>query len=103
MDLAREVTALRSSHDWFPDRPNAARKTPVPLRSRTWHVCANFERSLGNDILYSTDSLPDPASLPTLGEMIAAHEELTISARVDNEIQSGNVPLMALTNGLGYL
>ena len=29
--------------------------------------------------------------------MISAHEELTISARVDNEIQSGNVPLMALT------
>ena len=45
----------------------------------------------------AVDRLPDLASLPTLGDVISAHEELTISTRVDNEIQSGRVPLMALT------
>ena len=97
MDLAREVTNARSLHEWFADRPPGQLDDPCPVATSDVARLRELRNSLGNDILYPTDSLPDPASLPTLGEIVAAHEELTISARVENEIQSGNVPLMELS------
>jgi hypothetical protein len=98
MDLAREVTALKTSHDWFPDRPNESLSDPCPISASDVARLRELRSSLGKDLLYSTVSLPDPASLPSLGEIITAHEELTLRATVDHEIESGNVPLMALTN-----
>jgi len=97
MDLAREVTNTRTLHEWFVDRPPGRLEDPCPVATSDVARLRELRHFLGNDILYPTGSLPDPASLPTLGEIVAAHEELGISARVESEIQSGNVPLMELS------
>ena len=97
MDLAREVTELKKLYEWFPDRPEGSLSDPCPISTSDMMRLGELRNFLGKDIIYPVEGLPEPALLPTLGVIISAHEELTIGTRGDNEIQSGKVPLMALT------
>lgn len=96
MDLAREVATSRNLYEWFPDRPNTRLDEPCPIAPSDIICLRELRSALKEDILYPTDRLPNLESLPSLGEIIAAHKELTISARIESEIKSGHVPLMQI-------
>lgn len=96
MMLARRVMEDRDRHLWFEDAMDLSSRFE-PCFSDVEMAEARVARTkLGDDIMYSTDDLPDPGALIDLARLLAAHGELAREKAIDEKARSGNIPYMAV-------
>lgn len=77
MELVERLQIGRSNHEWFTDRPKAA--PPEGLKSLLERLASELP-SLGPDIVYLSQHIPDPASIPGGRSLLEAHQHELVYA-----------------------
>src|SRR6516162_6346785 len=80
MGLARLIGEQREQHRRFPDDLTLEQHYKPQFTPADIAEIRELRRLLLDDLVYDTDTIPDPSSLPDLARIIAAHGEL---GRVD--------------------
>jgi AAA domain len=94
MELARLVGEQREQHHWFPDYLTLEPRYQPQFTSAEIVEVRALRRLLTNDLIYDTDTIPDPSSLPDLARVIAAHGELSRVDELETAAKSGEIPYM---------
>jgi hypothetical protein len=94
MELARLVGEQREQHRWFPDDLTLEQQYQPQFTNAEIGEVAALRRLLADDLIYGTDTLPDPSSLPDLARVIAAHGELSRVEELETATKSGEIPYM---------
>src|SRR6201999_1561460 len=76
MALATQVESERKAHGWFTDRIEFAARFDPRFGDAEIREAARIRGELGRDLAYRSDELPDPAMLPDLPRLLAAHAAL---------------------------
>lgn len=101
MDLASRVKVEQPLHAWFPE----AITTASPFEPQFGHAeiaeAKRLRRELGRDIVYASGEIPDPASLPNLPRLLAAHAALVHDREMDARSTSGELPYVSFGPGAG--
>lgn len=96
MDLARLVSEDRARHSWFDDQLTLVAKFEPQFSDADIAEVQTLRSQLGNNLIHRTDGLPNPASLPDLPRILAAHGELARINEIDSLSDSGEIPFMSL-------
>ena len=96
MNLARLVTDDRARHSWFDDQLTLATRFEPQFTDSDIAEIQALRSQLGCDLIYSIEDLPNPASLPDLPLVLAAHGEVARIYEIDSRSDSGEIPFMSL-------
>ena len=94
MELARLVGEQRGQHRWFPDDLTFDQCYEPQFTAAEIGEVKALRRLLSADLVYDTDTLPDPSILPDLARVIAAHGELGRIDELETATKSGAIPYM---------
>lgn len=94
MELARLVGQQREQHRWFPDDLALEQQHQPQFTSAEIAEVRALRRLLSDYLIYDTDTLPYPSSLPDLARLIAAHGELSRVDELETAAKSGEIPYM---------
>jgi very-short-patch-repair endonuclease len=101
MELAKAVTEERPLHQWFDDQLTTEPKFEPQFDDAEMEEVRQLRRHHAGDLAYSVTDLPDPARLPELPRVLAAHSELIRINQIVGPIHSGEIPVMALEGTVG--
>jgi very-short-patch-repair endonuclease len=96
MELAAAVITERTEHAWFPDRLGMAPRFDPLFGDVDVAEAGRMRRTLGADLVYPLDSIPDPATLPDVPRLLAAHAKLHEEGRSDALTHAGDLPHVSL-------
>lgn len=103
MALAKAVAEESPLHSWFVDRlTTAAAAHELQFTDTDIAEIRDLRRRHAGDLLYSVESLPNPARLPELASILAAHGELARIKEIEGKASAGEIPYMSLDNGIGF-
>jgi very-short-patch-repair endonuclease len=94
MELARWVISRREEYGWFSDHVTLEPRYEPQFTSAEIDEVRVLRRLLCNDLIYDTDTLPEPDTLPDLARVIAAHAELGRIGELESATKSGEIPHM---------
>src|SRR5579883_2704822 len=100
MDVARAVAAEREEHCWFEDMLDSSRQFEPQFAEPELEEVRRLRRALADVLDYEVATLPDPADLPDLPKILAAHHELGRLKAIVARSQSGEIPFMTLEGGV---
>jgi hypothetical protein len=92
MELARLVGEQRAQHTWFSDNLTLDQEYRPQFTTTDIDEVRALRRLLSVDLIYDTDTLPDPSSRPDLARVIAAHGELGRVDELETATKSGEIP-----------
>lgn len=92
MELARTVAEQRPLHAWFPDPLTLDARFEPRFTDADIAEAEGLRRTLGADLIYGVSNLPDPATLPDMARVLAAHGELQRLTEIDSRAERGEVP-----------
>ncbi|HZH27413.1 MAG TPA: AAA domain-containing protein [Azospirillaceae bacterium] len=95
-ELARLVARDRERHAWFEDRLDLSPAFEPRFSDAEIAEAREIRRTLGASIAYRASDLPDPASLPDIARVVAAHGELARVAEIEERSRAGGIPYMAV-------
>src|SRR4029077_2954264 len=93
--LARRVVEARDRHVWLDDAMDFDARFEPHFSDVEVAEARKIRQTLGADIAYAADALPDPDALPDVARVVAAHGELARDKELDDKARSGGVPYMA--------
>jgi very-short-patch-repair endonuclease len=97
MEIARIVAAERAAHAWFPDRLDLVPAHEPRFTAADVAAAYDIRRRLKADLVYTAAALPDPATLPPLAQIIAAHGELQAQGKIAQATERGDLPAADFT------
>jgi len=96
--LAEQVVAGASRFSWFDDALTLDAQHAPPLSSEEATRLRDDRRSLGEDLVYATTTIPNPDELPLAADIGQLHLALCNLKSLDAATQSGEIlPLRAIT------
>ncbi|MEI7774408.1 MAG: AAA domain-containing protein, partial [Verrucomicrobiota bacterium] len=101
MSLAKAVADERHLHLWFDDKINLTVQYEPQFTNEDIIQIRELRRNHSGDLVYQTESLPDPALLPELPQILAAHGELVRLHEIEGRSNSGEIPFMSLKGRVG--
>jgi len=101
MALAKTVAEDRPLHHWFDDELTMAAKHSPQFTDADIDEIRHLRHRHAGDLAYGVATLPDPALLPELPRVLAAHGELTRINKIVARSHAGEVPFMALDSEIG--
>jgi very-short-patch-repair endonuclease len=101
MDLARCIGEERVLHDWLEDHLDTAPQFEPQFSEGDIEEIRQLRRSLGDALDYKVSTLPNPAELPELPQLLAAHSDLSRLNTIVAKSQSGEIPFMTLEGEIG--
>jgi len=96
MALAARLDAERFEHAWFPDRLDLDDRFKPKFNEDDIAEARVIRARLGADLIYASEQLPDPASLPDAARLLAAHGALTKEAETEAQAVRGELPYVSL-------
>jgi hypothetical protein len=94
MELARLVAEKQEQNRWFPDDLTPEQQYQPQFTNAEIAEVGTLRRLLSDDLIYDTNTLPDPSSFPDLARVIAAHGELSRVDELETAAKSGEIPYM---------
>lgn len=94
MELARAVAEKRDEYGWFTDELTFEQQYDPKFTDASIAEVGDLRRVLCADLCYEVADLPDPANLPALARIIAAHGELSRVQEIETASRSGRIPYM---------
>lgn len=94
MELARAVAERRDEHGWFTDKLTFEQQYEPKFTDADIAEIRDLRRLLSADLSYDVAQFPNPADLPALARIIAAHGELGRVHEIEAASRSGRIPYM---------
>lgn len=101
MELAARVEAERPLHAWFPDQLSMAQRFEPRFSVAEITEAGQIRTDLGRDIVYTAEQLPDPAALPDVPRLLAAHAALVRERYAEARSAAGDLPYVSFGPGAG--
>lgn len=101
MDLARSVAAERPLHAWFDDDLTMTDEFEPRFSESDINEIRRLRRLHAGDLIYGIAAIPDPALLPELPRVLAAHGELARINEIVDRSHAGEIPFMSLEGEVG--
>lgn len=101
MALAKAVADERPQHLWFEDKLTTEDKYAPKFTDGDIAEARDLRSRHARDLVYGVETLPNPANLPDLARVLAAHSELARINEIEGKVNAGEIPLMSSDNGIG--
>ncbi len=85
MELVASVEAERPQHAWFPDRLTPDAKFDPQFSTEDMERASTLRRTLGRDIAYPANQLPDPSDLPDTAQVLSLHDAFIREQELSNQ------------------
>jgi very-short-patch-repair endonuclease/transcription elongation GreA/GreB family factor len=95
MELAARIQQERPSHTWFPDTLRLATRFEPSFGDAEIAEARKLRHTLGRDLVYGLAEFPDPAALPELPRLLAAHAAIVSDNRADEMEVAGDLPVVS--------
>jgi very-short-patch-repair endonuclease len=96
MALAARIEAERPAHDWFEDRLERDDRFQPRFGDAEIAEARALRARLGADLAYPAAALPEPAALPDVARLLAAHGALAREAETEARAVRGDLPYVSL-------
>jgi len=97
MELARLVMDDAGTYGWFTDELGSSERFTPKFTDSDIATIRMARRKVGKDICYVGKSIPQIQNLPDSANIAAIHNDLCMSAKIDNDSKSTNVPPLAVS------
>ncbi len=101
MSLAKAVADERPLHLWFDDKVNLTDQYEPQFTDEEIIQIRELRQNHAGDLAYPVEDLPDPALLPELPQILAAHGELVRIKEIEGRSNAGEIPFMSLEGRVG--
>ena len=93
MELSAKIEAERMAHAWLPDKLAMEAAYKAQFTTADIDEARNIRRELAADIIYPEGRLPNPAALPDVPRILAAHQALVQERDFEKRTASGDLPI----------
>ena len=101
MSLAEKIEAERSLHIWFPDELGMDKRFDPKFSAEELLEAGQIRAELGSDIVYPVEQVPDPATLPDIPRLLAAHDALVRERKYEIRSAAGGLPFVSFSPTVG--
>jgi len=93
MALSAKIEAERVVYGWLPDELAIGRAYEAQFTDADIDEARNIRATLGADIVYRADQLPDVAALPDIAHVLAAHQALVQEHDFEDRATAGDLSI----------
>jgi hypothetical protein len=94
MELAEVVAKERNEHTWFPDQLAIDINATPSFDERDIALGREIRRRINEDLIHSTERIPDPGSLLAAADVVRSHQILRNAAAAEEALERGDKPML---------